>query len=112
MDEDAGAVAGEGVGAEGAAVLEVFEDFEGLLNDGVGALAAEIGDESDAAGVVLEGGVVEALRARGLRPGGTGDAGGGGRPVAGAGHSSLSIRKMEPPVGDEHPTRAGVLADG
>ena len=108
LDEDAGAVAGEGVRAEGAAMLEVFEDFDGLLNDGVGALAAEVGDEANAAGVVLECGVVEALRAWGLRPGGAG----GGRAVAGGGHGSPSIRTMEPPVGDEHPTTAGVLASG
>ena len=55
-----GAVAGVRVSALGAAVLEVLERVERLLDDGMGRLAPELRDERDAARVVLVGGVVEA----------------------------------------------------
>ena len=43
------------------AVLEVREDLERLPDDVVRARALHVDDEAEAAGVVLEGGVVEAL---------------------------------------------------
>src|SRR5690606_12940401 len=61
LGEDPGAVAVVGVGAGGAAVVEVAQDGEGLVHGVVGASAGEVRDEADAAGVVLEGTVVEAL---------------------------------------------------
>ena len=59
--EDAGAIAGVLLGADGAAVVEAGEDVERVGDDGVGGGAVEAGHEAHAAGVVLIGGVVEAL---------------------------------------------------
>ena len=53
LDQDAGAVAGAGVGAAGAAVFEVDQQVERVADDRVRALALDVGDEADAAGVVL-----------------------------------------------------------
>ncbi|MNS92630.1 hypothetical protein D3C72_1267730 [compost metagenome] len=55
LDQDAGAVAHQLVGADGAAVVEVLEDLQALQHDGVALLALDVGDEADAAGVVLIG---------------------------------------------------------
>ena len=60
LDQDAGAVAGVRIRALGAAVLEVLERVERLLDDGMGRLAPQLRDERDAARVMLVGGVVEA----------------------------------------------------
>ena len=38
-----------------------FEDQQALLDDGMALLVLDMGDEADAAGVVLVGGVVETL---------------------------------------------------
>ena len=53
LDQDAGAVAHQLVGADGAAVVEVLEDLQALLDDRVRFLARDVRDEADAAGVVL-----------------------------------------------------------
>ena len=68
LDQDAGAVAGERVGADGTAVLEVGEDLERVGDDLVRLAALEVGDEADAAGVVLMRRVIEALRLGGSKP--------------------------------------------
>ena len=60
LHEDAGAVTGVGIGAGGATVFEVDEQVEGRRDDGVRAVALDVGDEADAAGVVLVGGAVQA----------------------------------------------------
>ena len=60
LQQDPGAVAGVRIGALRAAVLEVLERVERLLDDGVARLAPQLRDERDATGVVLVGGVVEA----------------------------------------------------
>ncbi len=60
LEQQARAVARIRVRALGAAMFEVLERVERLLDDGVGRLAPELGDERDAAGVVLICGVVEA----------------------------------------------------
>jgi len=57
--EDAGAVAGFGVGIKGAAVGEVADGADGDFEYFVGAAAVDVGDESDSAGVVFVVGVVE-----------------------------------------------------
>ena len=75
LHEQAGAVAGLRIAAARAAVLEVHEHVDALRHDVVRLLAADVRDEADAAGVVLEGGIVEALL---LEPAGL--AGGGGHP--------------------------------
>src|SRR5699024_7862064 len=60
LDDDAGAVAGVLLGADGAAMLEVALRRQGVLDDAVVALA-EGGDHRPPAGVHLGGGVVEAV---------------------------------------------------
>ena len=60
LEQDARAVARVGLGAAGAAVLEVVEHVERALDGRVAALAREAGHRADAARVVLEGRVVEA----------------------------------------------------
>ena len=68
LDEDAGAVAGVDLGAAGAAVVEVGERLDRLLDDHVGAVSLEVHEEADAARVVLEAGIVETLlRGPGMR---------------------------------------------
>jgi hypothetical protein len=61
LGEDAGAVAGFGIGIEGAAVGELADATEGAFEDGVGFTTLDIGDETDTAGVFFPGGMVEAL---------------------------------------------------
>ena len=61
LQEDAGAVAGVLLAAAGAAVLEVQQDLDRLLDDLVRLAALEVDDEADAAGVVLVARIVEAL---------------------------------------------------
>ena len=53
LDEDAGAVTGQRIAAAGAAMREVAQDGEALLDDVVRALALDVRDEADAAGVAL-----------------------------------------------------------
>ncbi len=69
LHQHARAVAGERVGADGAAVLEVLQDPQRVGDDLVRLAPLHVGDEADAAGVVLVRGVVEALRLRARRPG-------------------------------------------
>ncbi len=64
LDERAAAVAELGVGPGGAAVVEVDEDLQALLQDVMRLAVPHVGDEADAAGIVLLGRVVEPLRAR------------------------------------------------
>ena len=63
LQQHAGPVTGVGLGALGAAVVEVAEGGEAQLHDAVGSPAVQVDDEGHAAGVVLVRGVVEALRA-------------------------------------------------
>ncbi len=86
LDEDAGAVAGIGLAAGGAAVVEIFEDLDALAHEVVRGTTMEIGDEADAASVVLEPRVVEALFGGAAGAPGDGRGGGGsGRDGGGAG---------------------------
>ena len=59
LDQDARAVAHQRVGTDGAPVVEVLEDLQALLNDFVALLALDMGDEADAAGIVLIARVVQ-----------------------------------------------------
>src|SRR5262249_35421288 len=59
LHEDAGAVAGERVAAARAAVGQVLEDLEALLDDVVRALTLHVDDEADAARVALRARVEE-----------------------------------------------------
>ena len=62
LDQDAGAVAGVDLAPAGAAMQQVDENLQRLADDGVRAHAFDVDDEADAAGVVLEGRVIQALR--------------------------------------------------
>ena len=70
LHQDSGAVAGARIGAHRAAVLEIDQDREGVFDDLMGLASLDVGDEADAAGVLVERGVVKAAR--------RGDAGIGG----------------------------------
>ena len=61
LDQDAGPVAHQRIGADGAAMGQVLEDLEALLDDRMRFRAGDVGDEADAAGVVLVGRAVQAL---------------------------------------------------
>jgi hypothetical protein len=61
LDQDAGAVAGVGLAAAGAAVVQVHQDGERLLDDVMRTLALHLADESDATGIVLELRIVKTL---------------------------------------------------
>ena len=71
LDQDAGAVAHQLVGADRAAVVEVLEDLQALLDDVVRLAALDVGHEADAAGVVLRapGRTGRALAALAVRQG-------------------------------------------
>jgi hypothetical protein len=64
LNQHTGAVAGLRIAAAGAAVGQVDQDLNALLNDGVSLLSADAGYKADAAGVVLGRRVIEALRGR------------------------------------------------
>ena len=64
LDQDAGAVTRVGLAAARAAVLEVDEDLEPALDDGVRADALDVDDEPDAARVVFVARVIQALGLR------------------------------------------------
>ena len=52
------------VRAHRAAMVQVLQDLQALLDDGVAFLALDVGDETDAAGVMFVLGVVQALGGR------------------------------------------------
>jgi len=71
LEEEAGAVAGRLVAPQGAAVLQVDEDPDPLLDHGVQGNAVDPGNEPDAAAVVVVPRIVQAGRfrdARGVQP--------------------------------------------
>jgi hypothetical protein len=61
LDQDAAAVAHLRVCAHGAPVVEVEENLQALLDDAVGPAVLHVGDEADAAGILLMGRIVEPL---------------------------------------------------
>ena len=61
LDQAAGPVPHQRIGADGAPVIEVFQDFQALGDDVVRLSAFDIHDKADAAGVMLIAGVVQAL---------------------------------------------------
>ena len=64
LHQYAGAVAHARIGAHRAAVFEIAEDLQPVLDDLVRLAAFDVGDEADAAGILVERGVVQALRLR------------------------------------------------
>ena len=61
LHQDAGAVTEARVGADGAAVLEIAEDVQRIGDDLMRLLALDVGDEADAAGILLQRGIIEAF---------------------------------------------------
>ena len=66
LDQDAGAVAHQLVGTDRTAVIEVLQDQQTLFDDRMAFLALDMGDETDAAGIVFIGRVVHTLRVHSL----------------------------------------------
>ncbi|MGY4431098.1 hypothetical protein ACVWWO_003575 [Bradyrhizobium sp. F1.13.1] len=64
LHQNAGAVTGARVGADGAAVLEVAQDAERVRDDLVRLLAPDVGDEADAAGILFQARIVQAYGRR------------------------------------------------
>ena len=73
LHQDAGAVAHAVVGAGRAAVFQIAQDAQPILDDLVRLAALDVGDEADAAGVLVERRIVKTLRRRraGIGVGGT-----------------------------------------
>jgi hypothetical protein len=84
LQQDAGAVAGIDLRPACAAVIQVCEHLQGLLQDAVRFAAFDIDDETDAARIVLERRVVQALLRR--------KAGPAPAPFVGRTHSGLPHR--------------------
>jgi hypothetical protein len=61
LNKDAGAVARVNFRAAGAAVIEIRQNLQALLEDLVRLAALDIDDEADAAGVVFEPRIIQAL---------------------------------------------------
>src|SRR3990170_5236813 len=68
LHQDARAVAGQRVGPGRAAMGEVVQDLQAMLDDLPARTTFEIGDEADAARVVLALRIIESLRGRRRRP--------------------------------------------
>ena len=64
LHQDAGAVAHARIGADRAAMLEVEQNGEAVVDDLVRLASLKIGDEADAAGILVERGIVKAARGR------------------------------------------------
>ncbi len=64
LHQDAGAVAHARIGTDRAAVLEVAQDPQAVFDDLMRLAALDVGDEADAAGILVELGIVEALGRR------------------------------------------------
>jgi len=64
LHENAGAVAGARIGADRAAMFEVAENVDRVGDDLMRLLALDVGDEADAAGILLHAEVVHALGRR------------------------------------------------
>ncbi len=60
LDQAAGAVADQRIGADRAAMVEIDEDFETAADDVVRFSAFDVGDKTDAARVMLVAGIIQA----------------------------------------------------
>jgi len=61
LHQDAGAVAGARIASAGAAMGEVVEDLQRFEDDIVRALAGDVDDEADAAGIVFVRRIVQSF---------------------------------------------------
>ena len=59
LHQNAGAVAGARIGADRAAMFEIDQDRQRVFDDLVRLAALDVGDESDAARILVERGIVE-----------------------------------------------------
>jgi hypothetical protein len=64
LNQDAGAVTSFGIAAAGAAMGEIYQDLDSLLDDLMALLTANAGYKTHSASVVLIRGIVETLRRR------------------------------------------------
>ncbi len=64
LHQNTGAIAGQRVGADGAAVVQIDENLDSLANDLMAFAVLDIGDEADTAAIMLVLGVVQTLRLR------------------------------------------------
>ena len=62
LHQNSRAIAGARIGAHGAAMLEVAQDGERILDELVRFASFDVGDEADPAGILIERRVVQALR--------------------------------------------------
>jgi hypothetical protein len=60
--EDAGAVAHAWIGADRTAVLEIAKNAQAVFDELMRLAALDVGDETDAARILVERGIVETLR--------------------------------------------------
>jgi hypothetical protein len=60
LHQHAGAIADQRIGADGAAMGEVFQNLQAIGNDRMGGLAFHMGDKSDAAGIVVVAAIIKA----------------------------------------------------
>src|SRR5690606_40671311 len=67
LEQDAGAIARQGVAAAGAAVHQIEQNVYPLLDDIVGRLSLDVGDEADAAGVAFEPRIIETVDRKSTR---------------------------------------------
>ena len=72
LHQDAGAVAHARIGADRAAMLQIAENAQTVFDDLVRLAALDVGDEADAAGVLVERRIVQAMRGRRAGIGGGG----------------------------------------
>ena len=63
LHQNAGAVAHARIGADRAAMFEIAENLNRVGDDLVRLASLDVGDEADAAGILVERGIVEALPA-------------------------------------------------
>ncbi len=64
LDQAARAVSHQRIGADCAAMVEVYKELETLGDDVVGFFAPDVGDKADAARVMLVAGVIKTLFCR------------------------------------------------
>jgi len=104
LDEDAGAVTGVDLRSGGAAVVEVAQHLQAVRDHLVRLAAVHIDDEADAAGLVFEPRIVEALFGR--QTWSTARQGTGWRLIAGGG-SRVGLRMHVHEVGKWRGSKSG-----
>ena len=67
LNQDTGAIAGLGIRTDSTAMGQIDQNLQPLLNDGMAFLAFDIGDETDAAGIMFVAAIVKALILRKTR---------------------------------------------